>query len=94
MYSLKDLNLRLKMKKVKKEKSVNSLIYLVWVNRINKNEYFTEAPTLNKYKNIWPRNKCPHCEAIYKNENKIREDSVSWVFKCPGCNTLLEVYKN
>ena len=94
MYSLKEINLRLKMKTIKKDYVRNSVTYLIWVKRSKKNEFFTEATTLNRYKNIWPRNKCPQCETTYKNEDKISEDTISWVFKCPGCGTLLEVYKD
>lgn len=95
MTSLRDLNLRLKGKNIntKINRNRNPIVFQIWVKRNNKMEFFTEASTLNKYNNRWPKNKCPYCTEKYGNKNKTKEDTVSWIFKCPGCGSTLEVYK-
>lgn len=93
MSSLREINLILKEKNIITKIKKDPIVYQIWVKRKNKMEFFTEASTLNKYNNKRPKNKCPYCNTIYGNKDKTDEDSVSWIFKCPGCKSSLEVYK-
>ena len=94
MKSLKDINLRLKMKTSREHLITNPIIDQIWVKRKGKGEYFTEAPTLNRYRSQWPRNKCPHCGGLYTKDDIKSEDTVSWIFECPKCGVKLEVYRD
>lgn len=93
MESLRDINLKLKGQHINNRTKRDPIVYQIWVKRKDKMEFFTEVSTLNKYKSKWPRNKCPFCGDNYGNKDKTSEDTVSWIFKCPGCKSFLEVYK-
>jgi hypothetical protein len=90
--SLRDINQRLKEKGTERI-TKNRIVFRVWTKLRNTQEFHSEASTLNFFNKKWPKNKCPYCSSLFGGRNLEKQDNKAWTFRCPGCKSILKVFK-